>query len=692
MPVTTNGHDVHSELTAVLTPMEQERNRLAVTGRSLTEEEQRRLSQLNRLAPLIRNALDVITEAETGLQPAPVPEAVVATLRDGRYDGGNGEVALELRVDGAGSGVISADLFRVDTAGRQYVASMRTAPGMRVNLGDGRWPIVGQDEDSRKSTGTLTLTRQSPQTDTLVGILHFEAPLTGLPVRRDLSFVVERTSDSLRHVGIEMEIEDDVEPPKPRTFGDREITIETALADAGIETYVAGMASKIPSNPNGWDNAQLHALMKDVAQASLLRRAWDLHLLILSRSTDQGLLGIMFDTTDPLPRQGAAVFASEIRGIQGIDHERKLIQTTIHELGHALNLAHRFERTVGRSDSTSFMNYDWRFKGGSRRDEFWSKFRYTFDADELEFLRHGPLAPLIPGGEPFHSINYWADGSGGYAPYLPEVPIADFKLVLKPPQSGPLFTFAQPVFLEVELTNQTGRPLDMPSFLLDPKAGFLEILIRRHTGQSSRGIDGARSFIPVVQRCFDRGVAHADRVQPGGSMTNNLNLTYGSGGFSFAEPGTYEVTAVLAIMDESNNRELVVRSQPLRIRVATPKSNLEEKDALDLLRDDVGLYLALGGSSALPKVADRLDEVVNRRREKMGTSDPVTASIIRAKAIDAQRPYIRLIDGKFKRQAENPNEAAKLLKSLDDKALENFDSTTITGTRQLLSKIHNTAG
>lgn len=61
MPVTTNGHDVHSELTAVLTPMEQERNRLAVTGRSLTEEEQRRLSQLNRLAPLIRNALDVIT-------------------------------------------------------------------------------------------------------------------------------------------------------------------------------------------------------------------------------------------------------------------------------------------------------------------------------------------------------------------------------------------------------------------------------------------------------------------------------------------------------------------------------------------------------------------------------------------------------------------------------------------------------
>ena len=123
-----------------------------------------------------------------------------------------------------------------------------------------------------------------------------------------------------------------------------------------------------------------------------------------------------------------AVFAEEIRSIPGIDNDRKLIQTSVHELGHALNLAHRFERVVGRADSTSFMNYDWRYRGGNKRDEYWSRFAFTFDPDELSFLRHGPRSAVIPGGAPFHSIRYWNEGTGGYSPYVPERPLSGFKL------------------------------------------------------------------------------------------------------------------------------------------------------------------------------------------------------------------------------------------------------------------------
>ena len=33
------------------------------------------------------------------------------------------------------------------------------------------------------------------------------------------------------------------------------------------------------------------------------------------------------------------------------------------------------------------------------------------------------------------------------------------------------------------------------------------------------------------------------------SIPNNVNLTYGSSGFAFAEPGAYEVTALLPSFD-----------------------------------------------------------------------------------------------------------------------------------------------
>ena len=95
------------------------------------------------------------------------------------------------------------------------------------------------------------------------------------------------------------------------------------------------------------------------------------------------------------------MFATEIQGRVSSSHfPRKLIQTTVHELGHALNLAHRFEREVGRADSTSFMNYDWRYKGGSHTTEFWSRFAFAFDDDELEFPDTPPAGRSFPEGPP----------------------------------------------------------------------------------------------------------------------------------------------------------------------------------------------------------------------------------------------------------------------------------------------------
>lgn len=613
--------------------------------------------------------------------PAPVNEpAAVTEWNDGRYAGGSPEIWIELRLDLRECGIVSGDLYRLQPDARHYVASFRTAPGgVREN---GSWPIIGQDEYDRRVEGRLWLEPLSDPPDSLSGRIRFEGPLEGIPPRRSIPFALERLSSAFRSLGLEIEIEEGVEPIRGYSFSDRLMTLEEALASAGIATYTTGIADRIPRVAAGWGMAQLHALMSDLAQSPLQRRAWEIHMLLLSDSDREGLLGVMFDSSDTLPRQGAAVFAGEIRRIPGIDHDRKVLQTAVHELGHALNLVHRFERVVGRADSPSFMNYDWRYRGGRRSEEFWSQFRFAFDRDEIEFLRHAPLPPLIPGGAPFHSVTYWADGNGGYSPYVPEVPLAGWELTLTPPEGGTLLDFAQPVFVGLMLTNRSGRTVDVPSFLLDPKAGFTEIVIRRvHGGAFVSGGSRALGFVPTMQRCFQWSARDDLRLAHGESLQDNANLTFGSAGFSFAEPGTYDVTALLVIFHEETQRELVVRSNTIRIRIGTPRSREDERQAMDFFTDDVGLYMALGGSPALPRAQKVLSDIADRRKHDL--KDPLVAHIERAAGFDAQRTYVRFQDGKFQVTEARSGDALAHLERVQKGPMPGFDFHTAQVTREI---------
>lgn len=609
-------------------------------------------------------------------------------LRDGRYEGGNRELFVKLRLDETTSGVISADIYRVGFGARTYAVSIRTTPRVKISLTDGSWEIIGSDSEDRTSTGKLTLESQNIESSSITGFLALDSAVGGLPVGVAIYFAADWIDNTLRQVGLELEREDNVNPLPTYDDDGQLVTVESAFKKAGIEITTAGLPSLIPNNltpTNGWGTSQLHALMEDFAEASLLRATWELHLLLLSRSSRSGLLGVMFDSTPSLPRQGTAVFSDEIERFSSPDEfPRKLIQTTMHELGHALNLAHRFEREVGRADSTSIMNYDWRYKGGNRRQEFWSKFDFTFDSDELEFLCHAPRPLVIPGGAAFHSINYWADGNGGYSPYVPELPFSIFSLTLRPPINGAIFDFAQPVFLEVELKNESNQAYNLQPELLDPKTGFLEILIRR-LGQNEE----AEHFHPIVERCFDLEPNTLAVVNPGQSIRNNINLTFGSAGFPFAEPGEYEVTAlfVIPIQQAGQNVELVVRSNTLRIRVRYPSSREQENDAMILFEEEVGLYFALGGLRSLSKTSDQLEEIKQKRQGKSTRiTDPIVANIVRCQGIDAGRIYTRYQKGKFIQEKGDRAKAAELLGQLTPKSLEVFDAQTAESTSQLAKK------
>lgn len=169
----------------------------------------------------------------------------------------------------------------------------------------------------------------------------------------------------------------------------------------------------VPGNPaGGWTTFEMNEIQKRHFKAHANDIQWpkfSLYGLLLSRFTQSGVVGIIYDTDDAEQRQGFAVFVEEIRRILGNplrvgNSYRTLEHTLIHEGGHALNLAHSFLPKKGRADALSWMNYPQRYSdpanGKQGSADFWQQFVNVrdFDLKELETIRHGPLNWIIPGG------------------------------------------------------------------------------------------------------------------------------------------------------------------------------------------------------------------------------------------------------------------------------------------------------
>lgn len=621
-----------------------------------------------------------------------VAPSVVFDVLDGRYNGANSTLALELRVDFDVSGIVSGDLFGTRLGRRDYLASFRTAPGMDLDeSAQFIWPAVFESSLGEVAEGKLRLDPTLVE-DVVSVTLFIDGRLPGLPAREGFVIAADWQGEAMRLLGIELERETGTQDPPVYKFNEEPMTMSRAFWNAGIELVAVGDQSRIPKEENGWGNTQLHALMMEWANADLNQAEWRQQLLWLGHPSRAGLLGIMFDTTALLPRQGTAVFDQEIRRLITEEADRKVIQTAAHEIGHGLNLAHRFEREVGHADSTSIMNYDWKYKGGNKAREFWDKFNFSFDPDELEFLRHAPRNKIIPGGAPFHSVNYWKDGSGGYVPYAPEGDLDIVNLSIEPPTGGPILAFGQPVFLKVTLTNTSGGDMLLDQRLLDPKGDFLQVAIRK-VGPGY-GNDNASHFHPVVERCMDINLSETKPTPHGESISENIQVTFGTSGFAFAEPGRYEVQVFGSIFvgtndaNPFNDQELIAASNKLTLHVAHPQSREEETEAVNvLLRDDVGVYFALGGSRALSDASDALKELLEARlRGKGEVTDPIAACILRCQGIDKGRRYRRFASGRFRATDGDPQSAAEILGRLGDNAMRAFDAKTVETTKRLLSK------
>ena len=372
----------------------------------------------------------------------------------GTYTGQRGSYRLELRLDlGQQSphdlyqplDLVSGDFFRDVGGGEWDYRSSFIVEHPHVTWGAEEVTAVGtmayyRNMELVRSAYEAVLIQALKVTIPLCAIHEPAPPATAQVIHwgnYETTFLCNKTSALLRT--IDLEIDRIASTELPRSFNTQSVAehpadlpavdldIPRSYQWAGIDMRVIpGEEVFAPAEAGAdlkWDQDELHHAMEQHFSQWRDEPQWKLYLLIATHFKlypDHLVTGIMYDNqyrdaNDPSPRQGAAAFYSTMREVWGslpqAEFDRNYLRTCVHELGHALNLLHPFDKD--RPDSLSWMNYPWRYpygynlpSGWDGTRDYWRNCRFEFDAEELRHLRHHALTEVIPGGAPFGSLGH----------------------------------------------------------------------------------------------------------------------------------------------------------------------------------------------------------------------------------------------------------------------------------------------
>ncbi|MCB1811443.1 MAG: hypothetical protein KDK04_06940 [Candidatus Competibacteraceae bacterium] len=425
--------------------------------------------------------------------------------------------------------------------------------------------------------------------------------------------------------------------------------------DGALDATI-GQQTGRPGEEDRWDEREMHEMMDTHYSRNLSDREWWLYLLIVTRfdggpsynaqdgsfnfdaagnilNDGVGTTGIIFDHSagnirDPWTpffewfsvnrpqfrhlfdfgrtgsfansraRQGAAVFWREMLDFVALDEQwyrdRQFLRTIVHELGHALNLAHAW--LVGRPDTTSFMMYPQRYPHGSTYGErvrnYWRDFNYLFDPEEVFHFRHGFYHEIIPGGR--LEFMQWTPSSVFRDPTAGGTR-ANIALDIKATKDR--FRFTEPVTVEVSIKNHSAQ--EQPIGRLSPSYGDTKFIIRKPNG----AIDEYR---PPLLKCeWTKQTLDASSIRK-----HVTSLAVGHNGFVFDAPGRYEVTA--SIPDPSSG--VLVIAKPVSIWINYPTRD-DEDVASRVFNRESALFLYLGGGEHLSSGRDGLADAMERHPE-----------------------------------------------------------------------------
>ncbi|MGO6889453.1 MULTISPECIES: hypothetical protein [Rhizobium] len=395
-------------------------------------------------------------------------------------------------------------------------------------------------------------------------------------------------------------------PNRPADLPNETISMATVYQRAGFEVTMSPNSSLVPITGAGsnstWSDGEMHNAMVAFWSRFADKPLWAMWVLF-ARQHDQGfsLGGIMFDDIGPNHRQGTAIFTdSFIQTVPAGDpnpaawRNRMVFWTAIHEMGHAFNLAHSWQKALGNPwiplanepEARSFMNYPFNVAGGQA--SFFSDFRFRFSDQELIFMRHAPRRFVQMGNSDWFVNHAFEDTTALDFP-------RNWRLEIRPNRAVNEYAFMEPVKLELKLTNASSGPKEVEADMLDD-GKHIAVYVGREGGLTKR-------WSPFVTRCHEM---HHDTIAPGASIYGAHMIGISTNGWLIDEPGFYTLQAAVDM-----NGEIVI-SNVLRIYVAPPASDAESKLAPDYFTEDVARVIAFEGAPELAKATDTLRDVVKR--------------------------------------------------------------------------------
>lgn len=426
---------------------------------------------------------------------------------------------------------------------------------------------------------------------------------------REVAFEYDTVSDATAVTSHNPSSHPNHAPGAPKTT----LTLERAYTRLGMRVTKTGGDSIVPigdaKSDAVWSELEMHDAMQahwsrwtDAPQWAL----WVLFARLSSEGSDLG--GVMFDDIGPAHRQGTSIFSDSFISLApaGEAHpgpwvERMKFWTAVHEIGHAFNLAHSWEKPAAlpwvplpaESSALSYMNYPYAHPGGL--DAFFAAFEYGFSPNELLFLRHAPARFVQPGAA------FWGVNHGFERETFEQVRAAcrgPLELDVRVHRQQPRYEFLEPVVAELRLKNVSATPTVVDRRVLE-SAG-VAIVVVREDGQARRWRPYARHLTAPAPTV----------LQPGEAVYHSVFLSAGAGGWLIDEPGGYQV---LAAADTGSGN--VALSRPLRVVVQRPATREADKLADDVFTSEVAQTLAFGGTRVLHRANQTLRRVTEELPE-----------------------------------------------------------------------------
>jgi hypothetical protein len=476
---------------------------------------------------------------------------------------------------------------------------------------------------------------------------------------RDVKLEVD-ICDSVNSAPILPEYDTDDHSNRPVDLPQRVLTIEEAYQEAGINMTINPTNTIIDDSDaqfNTWSPAELHDAMElHFSQYAGTWPKWHLWCLLAGTFQSSTVGGIMFDAAaayggagDAPDRQGCAIFRNHSWFNNLVENPstqsqaaamRKYLYTYVHEIGHAFNFLHSWDKS--RPDALSWMNYDWKYDNRNGSGTFWGNFRMRFDDEELIHMRHGDRASVIMGADPWASGGHMEAPDGAMSNLLGDAPV-DFTI-----RSKGYYQFMEPISIELRVKNISNLPLNLDT-QLNPEYGGVIIYIKRPDGKILQ-------YAPVLCKIATPELKVlsplANGVKGNDRHSQNVFLSFGSDGFYFNEPGDYYIRAVY-----QGDGSLLIPSNMHRISIGRPFSRDEEKTAQDFFNNDTGMALYLNGSASpfLKQAMNTLEEVSNKFEKS-----PLGAQVSMVLAKNLSDPFFRVKKDKMVKERDaNPADALK---------------------------------